>query len=146
MISALLAAVLFTAQTPPPSVDLSSLLRFRGNNVAMLGKDGSPQAFEVYVNEQVAGRLDFTLGQQSSGNAFNPITEWSFNGPWQTHAVLDYDDSPGVKDNIVFRWWMSSRELGQEDSYPLEIVMRRGSTIISPSRTVSPTLRTWLTR
>jgi hypothetical protein len=189
MVPALLAAALFAVQTPPPSVDLSSLLkfsvnaqnaeprmiigevdiafvppgdfavraevqsggkvidsyepvditragtmarvRFRGNNVVALGQDGSPQAFVVYVDDQVAGRLDFTIGRTTSGDAFNPITEWAFNGPWQTHAVLDYDDSPGSKDGILFGWWMSSREVGAERAYPLDIVMRRGGTIIA---------------
>lgn len=112
-------------------------IRFRGNNVVSLSADGSLQSFIVYVDEKIAGKLEFKLGKTTTGDAFNPTNEFTFSGPWQTHAVLDYSDGPGSTDGVAFGYWMTSLELGPQRTYNLDLVMRRGTTIIATANSQS---------
>gem|GEM_PF-2254883 len=108
-------------------------LTFRATPFEPLGPENGKRSFIVYVNDSVAGRLDFNLTKQPGGDAYAPTTDWTTTGPWQTHSYLTYTTKSGDQQRINFNYYLSSRELGSEKNYKVDLVMRRGTTILAKS-------------
>lgn len=191
IITAVLAANLSFAQTPPPAVDFASLLAilpksqhspptiprqaidiafapagdlnlkvtlenegkvidtytnstmtrvatfvrqtFRGGVFSPLGDNNGQRSLIVTLNDKPAGRLDFTMTKKPTGDPYNPQNIWTVTGPWQTHGYLTYLINTSNQQRVNFVFWISSLEIGSDKTYQVDLVMRRGATILAKS-------------
>jgi hypothetical protein len=108
-------------------------VRFKGNEFQELGSENGPRAVVIYVNDKPAGKLDMTFTKKANGDPYNPVNEWTTTGPWQTHAYFEYSTDKSTQQRVDFFWWMSSREIGPEKRYKVDVTMRRGTTILAKS-------------
>jgi hypothetical protein len=113
---------------------------FRGLNVK-LGADDGPRSIEVVVAGEAAGRLDFTLTKRVGGDAFAPTVTWLVGGPWLSHAHFVHYAENTRQQRVRFVYWATASELGGVPKGMLELVMKRGNTVLATAepREVSST-------
>ena len=108
-------------------------LTFRGTNV-QLGTENGPRSVEVYINDRLAGRLEFTLTRSESDDPFDPKTTWTVsNDPWGTHAYFTYDQDPAERQDIRFTYWSNTGELGGVPKGNLALAVKRNGKVVATS-------------
>lgn len=109
-------------------------LTYRGTNVT-LGTENGPRSVEVYINDQLAGRLAFTLTKSVSDDPFDPKTTWTVSDdPWATHAYFTYDQDPAERQDISFTYWSNTGELGGVPKGELALAVKRGGKVVASAR------------
>lgn len=108
-------------------------LTFRAPAFTQLGAEDGPRKITVFVNEKPVGVLEFTLTKSTSSDPYNPKTVWTARGPWQTHSYFAYDSETTGQRRINFTYFMATTEIGTEKLYKVDLVMRRGTTILAKS-------------
>lgn len=99
-----------------------------------IGTSQGPRSTEVIVNGKVVGKINYTTIKKTSGDAFEPKTEWYLKGPWQELAYLKHPVDTTSQQRINLVYHMSSYDLGGPGKYTVEAVMRRGTTVLASSR------------
>jgi hypothetical protein len=107
-------------------------LTFRAG-VLKFGTEDGPRTLEVLVAGESAGRVDFTLTKRTGGDAFAPTVEWLVDGPWQSHAYFTQSIDPNRQPRMNFTFWVTTAELGGVPKATVEVVMKRGSTVLATS-------------
>lgn len=106
---------------------------FKGSTFIPIGEHEGTRTLTIFVNDQIAGRMDYAMTKKSGGDPYAPKVEWTTTGAWQTHACFEYPINTTNQQRVMLTYWMSSQEIGPEKSYKLDIVLRRGSTVIAKS-------------
>jgi hypothetical protein len=107
-------------------------LTFRAGSLKFGTEDG-PRSLEVLVAGEPAGRIDFTLTKRTGGDAFAPTVDWLVDGPWTSHGYFSHPIESNQQPRVHFAFWASTAELGGVPKGTLDVVMKRGSTVLATS-------------
>lgn len=107
-------------------------LKFRPGSLKFGTEDG-PRSLEVLVDGEPAGRIDFTLTKRTGGDAFAPTVDWLVDGPWTSHGYFIHPIESNQQPRVNFAFWASTAELGGVPKGTLEVVMKRGNTVLAKS-------------
>ena len=97
-----------------------SAVQLRAKSIP-LGATAGPRSIRLLVNDQPAGKFDFTL-KGSTGS-------WQVGGPWQDHAQIRLPLQPKPTDRLRFDWWSTVSEF-TDTKTPYQAVLKVGGKVV----------------
>ncbi len=103
-----------------------------------LGNTPGPRSIEFLVNDKLCGKLEFNVvpgAGGGGGDAFDPKpSPVEIDGPWGRHGRFYYASDPANQQRVHFEYWSKSGELRGPAKGMLDLVMRRGDTVLATAQ------------
>ncbi|MCB0826463.1 MAG: hypothetical protein KDC26_09755 [Armatimonadetes bacterium] len=95
-----------------------------------LGTTDGKRTIEVYVNDALAGKFEFTLTKTSNGDPLDPKVTWKMVGPWKDYAFLKHRPDDGYRQDLILTYWVAEHELTGKEKI-ITTTIKKGATVVA---------------